>query len=277
MPVLLVVLATFFWGFGFIATIWGLEQFDAMSLTFLRCALAALVMAPLARGGFNRREFLSALPAGAFLGFGLILQTLGLYETTATKSGFLTTLYVLVVPLVEWAVFRRRIGAGVLVGAALASLGTLLLASPGLDSFSKGDLLTVACAVVFAFQIVAITQAQPRIKSVWAFSFWQAAIAALATLPFLSKFPPLGAITGLTWFGIAWIAVMSSVLAFSFQVRAQAVLSASVSATLFLLEGPFAALFGWWIFNDRLEAIQWAGAALVVVAAVIAVRSTARG
>lgn len=271
MSILLIVSASFFWGFGFVATIWGLVDFDVMTLTFLRLGIAAVIMLPLAWRFLAWRDARVAIIAGLCLGAGLLLQTVGLKETTATKSGFLTTLYVLIVPLIERVWVGRKIRANVIWAAAFAFFGTALLSSPGLEPISRGDWFTIACAVVFAFQIAAVTQAQPRIRSVWGFSFWQTAIATLTTLPFVSVWPERP-VSAPAWWGLAWIAVLSSVLAFSFQVRAQKTLSASVAATLCLLEGPFAALFGWWLLGDSMSGIQWVGAGIVVGAAVLATR-----
>lgn len=274
MPILLTILATLFWGFGFIASVWGLVDFDAMALTFFRLAIAAVIMLPLARRSFNWREIRTAIPAGLFLGLGLILQTEGLKTTSASKSGFLTTLYVLIVPLIEWQLLHKPIRRTVIVGAMLAFVGTAMLASPGLgeglQSISRGDWLTIGCAVVFAGQIAAVSHAQPRITSAWSFSFWQTTIGALATLPFVHTWPTH--VSPKAAWGLGWLGVFSSVLAFSFQIKAQRHLSASLSATLYLLEGPFAALFGWWLLGDSLNALQWTGAGIVIAAAVLATR-----
>src|SRR3954470_15370964 len=99
------------------------------------------------------------LACGALLGFGFLLQTEGLQRTTASRSGFLTGMLVVLTPLLEFAIFRKRPALPALLGVLLAFVGMTALSAPWSDASQAtalGDGLTLACALVFAAQIVAL-------------------------------------------------------------------------------------------------------------------------
>jgi drug/metabolite transporter (DMT)-like permease len=103
--------ASALWGFGFIATVWALQSYSPLWITALRFSLAfAIGLIPIvltgARREFNRANFKLAFQPGILIALTLIAQTWGLQYTTATKSAFLTVLYVLIVPAIE-SVFRK--------------------------------------------------------------------------------------------------------------------------------------------------------------------------
>src|SRR4051812_17454384 len=102
---------------------------------------------------------------GALLGFGFLLQTEGLQRTTASRSGFLTGMLVVLTPLLEFFFFRKKPAAPALLGVLLAFAGMTLLSAPWSSEGAAtllGDWLTVACALVFAGHIVALGRVAPR-------------------------------------------------------------------------------------------------------------------
>src|SRR5689334_1843453 len=127
------VLAAGIWGFGFIATRWALHDIGPLWLSALRFLLAAAISLPAMsampslRPTLTRSQMKLAIGPGLFLGASLILQTVGLVYTTATNSGFITTLYVLFVPVLGWMFLRQRVRRvhGLLVAIALT--GTALI------------------------------------------------------------------------------------------------------------------------------------------------------
>ncbi len=227
---------------------------------------------PQARSGDLR---LSALP-GLFLASVLILQTAGLRYTTVTNSGFITTLYVVFVPLTEWIVFGRKISArffGILV---VSLLGAMLMSgfSPLGGKINIGDALTLACAIISGFHIVTVSRIAKKIHSPFAFNVFQSLWAGVFSLtfaifldshfqwPFESK-----AAIGLLFLGLA-----STLFAFYLQVRVQRVLPAALTSVFFLLESPFAAAFAYFLFHETLSSLQWAGAALILLSTIFAAR-----
>lgn len=280
LAILELFVAASLWGFGFIAAIWAMQRLSPFELTFLRFFLASLLAVPwlLTRSGRSKLRAVASLsfvPGVLFAGT-LIVQTWGLQYTTATKSGFITTLYVVFVPLLESLLGRRALGAGLWGCVALAFLGTGMIVNVGLNALNIGDALTFVCALFATGQIYVMGQVSPRVRTPFLFNSMQAFWAAVLCSPFafqvdfwtrLSEFA--------TWpitarLGVLSLAFGSTVIAFSLQVRAQARLSATVSSLLFLLESPFAMVFAIYFLAERLGPLELSGAVIIFIAAVLA-------
>lgn len=272
------ILAATFWGFGFIATVWALKVMDAFELTFVRFALAVVVCIPLVVRGLKRKLALNYLkwslwPA-LFLFGTLVFQTWGLHYTTATKSGFITTLYVVFVPLLEAFHAKRQIALGLWLCVGGALFGTALIVNVGLDSVNFGDLMTFVCALFATLQIYYMGLISPKIERPFTFNAFQAAWCLLFSLPFLFHDQlPAKLLEARSWEwtalgGVLSLAIGSTVLAFFLQVKAQASLSPTVSSLLCLLESPFAMLFAMALLQESLGNLESAGAALIFASAV---------
>lgn len=278
------LLATTIWGFGFTASIWALTAFDSISISVIRFGTAfafgllALSTRKTFRSEINFTNLKKSLLPGLFLGATLCLQTWGLEFTTATNSGFITTLYVVIVPIIEGLVYRKRLSRLHSLWVFLALIGTSLMIQLHFDSFNKGDLLTLLCAFTAAFQILAVGHISKTIKSAFAFNTFQSLWAALASLLFwpfygrvLFQAPSVQAAIGL--FSLVFL---STLLAFFLQIKAQKILSPSISAIIFLLESPFAAAFAIFFLHERLTLWQTAGGVLIFVAAFQATKGDAK-
>ncbi len=280
------VVAASFWGFGFIATVWALEVLEPGEVTFMRFFLAGCVGLPFILGKDVRRAFklnlrMSFIPA-LLLTSTLLFQTWGLRYTTATKSGFITTLYVVMVPMIEALLTRKRIAPILWLCVAVALLGTGLIVNIGAGELNQGDFLTFICAILAAGQIYWIGGLTHRIRFPFAFNILQAVWAMVLCIP-LVHFAGLSAkLTQVNhWsihsiLGLLSLAVGSTVIAFYLQVRAQANLSRTVSSLLFLLESPFAMFFSVLLLNEKLSGLQLIGALLIFISAFSATISEAR-
>lgn len=221
-------------------------------------------------------DLLRALPAGFLLAAMLLPQTIGLQSTSAAKSGFLTTLYVLIVPLLSQLVLRHRVPAMVYAYVAVALAGTaLLMGLQNAEPLNPGDLWTLVCAVGAAFHILYVGVVADRIRDGFRFNTLQSFFCLLFTLPVLLWQERVQLLTTdtLAWAGLIALAVGSSVIAFTIQVRAQKVLSPTTASMLFLLESPFALVFGLAILGETLNLTQTLGAGLILVAAALTLRS----
>ena len=140
------------WGLTFPVIKGALADASPLAFVALRFGLAALVLAPLLGGPLRlsgRRATAAGLLLGALFAAGFALQTMGLRTTTASKSAFLTSTNVLVVPLLSWLMERRRPPAAGILGSGLAAAGIALLTGTENMRLGMGDLLTLGCAVVF--------------------------------------------------------------------------------------------------------------------------------
>ncbi|NJL24416.1 MAG: DMT family transporter [Calothrix sp. SM1_5_4] len=280
------LLASGFWGFGFIAAVWALARVNAFELTFLRFVLAALLLLPVAF--INPESIRASLrmsfwPAVLLTGT-LIFQTWGLQYTTATKSGFITTLYVVFVPLLESFIEKKRLPGAIWICVALSFVGTGFIVNAGFGTINVGDLLTLVCALLATGQIYWLG----RVQSAGALSFRvQSRANALGgrTVRASGDRLRLGLQAGANRFvaadGLFWafcfLTYGSTVLAFFLQVRAQAHLTPTVSSLLFLLESPFAMVFAILLLGEGLGPLETMGATLIFISAVMASLLEARG
>ena len=263
------------WGFGFVATVWALRAFnpaEVLTYRFIAAVLFGELIYLIARGPRFRElkeDLKLALPAGFFLATMLILQTVGLQYTTATKSGFLTSLYVILVPLINTFIFKQKSSWQSYIWVVAALVGTYLLVGAGLGNWNVGDLWTLACSVLAAGHIIYIGKITGKIGNSFRFnnlqSFWALLIcgAYLLTTGFSET---TVVVPTLSWVGILILGMGSSVVAFYIQIRSQKVLSDSTASMIFLLESPFAALFGFWLLQEKLDLLQTLGAFLILAA-----------
>jgi drug/metabolite transporter (DMT)-like permease len=258
-------------------------------MTVVRFSIAAaLIILPcfwLKKAGFlgttAQTHFKSAALPGFFLAGVIVLQAAGLLHTTATNSGFITCLYILFVPLTEALFFKKRLhpAHGLLVAVAL--IGTAFICKLNLANLSasktlRGDVLTVIASLFATGQILAVGRASRKVTSVLAFNAYQSLWAALIALPFalalesgpLLAFERLASAGPLPLIGgMAYLIFGSTLIAFHLQVLGQKVLSPAVASMLFLLESPFAAFFAAVFLGERLDGMQWTGAALIFASA----------
>lgn len=286
------ILAGAFWGFGFVATVWGLQTMSPVQFLFLRFLLSfffagiiTIVVNFRTRAPQKKwpadllsdlvAEFRIGLPAGLLLGFLLLLQTLGLKSTSATESGFITTLYVIFVPLFQHFFFRRKQPLSVFVFAIFALIGVNFLAG-GLETLSPGHFLTLACAMIAAFHIIYVGHVSPNSRSPFQFNAIQSLFCMLMMATLLPFEPTsLHSIKNelLPWIGLLFTVFGSSLIAFTIQVRTQKVLSATTASMLFLLESPYAALFGALFLNERLSWVQMGGACIILISSFLTVKA----
>ncbi len=271
------IFAASLWGFGFIGTVWLLEVMSAFQLSFIRFALASTVALFFLLKSDLRENFLSnwrlSFWPGVFLTVTLYLQTWGLHYTTATKSGFITTLYVVFVPLLESFMHRRPLPLKLWLCVIASLAGTALIVNVGFESLNFGDVLTFLCALGAAVQIYWLGRVSPQVKRPFVFNINQSAWAALFCLPVIF-FEPLQNMTSpsawplTAWIGLGVLVIGSTVIAFFLQVRAQAHLSPTVSSLLFLLESPFALIFAAYFLGETMGLSESLGAVLIFCSAV---------
>jgi drug/metabolite transporter (DMT)-like permease len=271
------------WGssFAILRALLGNAAASPLLLVAVRMAIASLLLAAFMatsaagrsqlrgiRGGLLRDGAL----AGALLGVGFLLQTEGLQRTTASRSGFLTGTLVVLTPLIEFALFRRRPPPPALAGVLLAFVGMAFLSAPWSDASQAtalGDGLTLACAVVFAGQIVALGRIAPRHPVLPLVLVQLATTGALAALAgplveaqHFSAAPRL-------WLALVYLAVFATLLAFGVQTWAQRILPPVRIALISSLEPVFAALWAALLIGERLTGQELAGGALIVLGVVV--------
>jgi len=261
-----------------VTAVWGATFFmikDALVLVTpfwfmaLRFSLAALLLGPFALARPGRFSISSArwgLEVGVVLFLGYALQTVGLQFTSASRSGFITGLAVVFVPLGAAVLYRHRPPAATLAGVSLSVLGMALLSFGAGESLSiaSGDVLTLGCALAFTAQILAVGRYAPRVDPIQ-LTFTQVLVTAVLSLGMaaaLEIFPArhIGAVAP----AVGFTALFATVGAYYVQVRAQRFTTPTHTALIFALEPVFAAIFATTLGGERLAAHELAGCALIL-------------
>jgi len=282
-PSLLLLLTAVIWGAAFVAQSLGMDHVGPWTFGVARNLLGFLALLPVIAW---RRRFLGLRPAAGgaralvagSLACGLALfaasmaQQVGLQWTSAGLSGFLTAVYVLLVPLLGLFVGRpplRTTWVGVAI--ALAGLFLISVAPDASLAIGKGEALTLLCALLFAVQILFVDRFAPRVDPI-ALAAGEFLVSFLAGLPFLllpsesARLSAAALVAALP--AIAFAGFLSSGVAYTLQIVAQKRTRPAIASLLMSLEAVFAALFGWLFLRQALAPRQIAGCALVFAAVV---------
>ena len=263
------VAVTGVWGVTFVQVKDALELYPLFAFLAVRFAIATLTLAPVAAPRLRGVGWKAGVTLGLLLALGYALQTAGLERTTVSSAGFITGLYVVFTPLFAYSLFRIRVGRGVAAGVALALVGLGLLTGVGVGD-PVGDLLVLAGSAAYSLQIALMERYASRYDPV-AFTFVEmlAALAGFAAIAVaLGELElPRGATV---WAALLVTGVFASALAFLVQTWAQRQLSAARTALAFAMEPAWTAVFGYTLAGDRLGALGWTGAALIMAGIVVA-------
>ncbi|MFJ8139452.1 DMT family transporter [Streptomyces sp. NPDC096013] len=261
------LLVTAVWGATFLvvkdATV-GMPVFDFLTWRF---ALAAVVMAairPSVLRRIDRGTLARGAGAGFLLGMSYILQTLGLQHTSAAVSGFLTGLFVVITPLLAWALFRQHLSLTAWAAALTATAGLALITLSGV-SFGSGEALTLLCALFFALHLLALGRWSPG-RDAYALTVVQLTTASLMCLIGAAPHGVRPPHSGSTWMAVLVTAVLASAFAYMVQTWAQKHVTATQAAVVLTMEPVFAGLFAVVVGGERLTVSTLVGGALVVAA-----------
>lgn len=261
--VLFLLLVTAVWGWTFVLVKDAVSHYPTLTFLELRFALAFLVMVVLVRRLPSRRELGVGLLAGAVLAGGYLTQTVGLTMTSPGNSGLITGLFVVFTPLID-RVFGVPLRSWTVIAVLVALGGTVMLVG-GPGGFGLGDLLTVACAFLFALHIVLLSRWSPGLRSapLAMVQMGTGAVVFAAGGSTTLSFPSAS-----VWFAIVVTGLFASALAFYIQTWAQQHLSASRTALIMTTEPAWALAAAVILAGQRLGWLQAAGAALVLAAIV---------
>ena len=205
---------------------------------------------------------------GVFLTGGYIFQTLGLEETTASNTGFITGLFVVLTPVLGAVFLRQSLPPVAWAAAGVAALGLWLLSGAGTDFNFRGDGLVLVCSFSLAAHILATAGAVKR-YDVGALLAIQLGVVGFVSLAIGAGAGDLEAPEGATvWSALIVTALIASALGFFVQTFAQQHAPPARTALILAAEPAFAGLFGWLLNDDRLSATGWLGAALIMTAIV---------
>ena len=268
---LLLLIAAALWGGGNVAQKTVLEHLDPISAVGLRCAVGAIVIAPLALGALwqsSRECRASMFGVGALLAIAMLLQQSAYAGTSVSNASFLVSTATVMTPVAAWLLFGEKPSWVVWSSAAMTMAGVLLLVG-GLQAMQGGDLLSLLSAAVYAFWMIKLGQHMQRHGNALSLGLAQFLTVAVLTLPFgmaggnLTQEAIVAAAPELLIMG-----VFATAIAFGLQTLAQSRVSASHAAVMVSSEGVFGALSAALLLNEKLTPMALAGAALVLVAVI---------
>jgi drug/metabolite transporter (DMT)-like permease len=273
-------LITIFWGSAFAVLRLALEHRIVFYLNGMRLVFGASLLLPLAlwrKERLEKKHILPILITGAILFAAAALQMTGLAQTTAGNAGFITSLYVVMVPLILWLRWGERPSALLAVAVALAVLGGFLLSTGGRFQIIPGDLWVLASSVFWALHVVVIGRFAKRLPPL-SFASGQFFIAGVLNLlaGALMEHPAQADFLAILP-SVAYTGIFSIAVGFTMQVMAQKHTPAGDAALILSLESVFAAFFGWLLVGERLLPVQLAGCGLILVAVILAQAREFRG
>ena len=281
----MLMLTALIWGTAFVAQSVGMDYLGPCAFTatrnFIGCValLPVIALASRLRSGAQPEE---AAPApgkkalfgwgaacGLLLGGATLLQQAGMQTASAGKAGFLTALYIVIVPVLG-IFLGRRPGLKVWMGVVLALVGAYLLSVKGGAGIASGDLLVIASAVVFSLHILVIDSVPAGVDGVRlsCVQFLVAGAFALVLALFLESFTWRDILSA--WVPLLYTGVVSSGVGYTLQILGQRTVNPTVASLILSLESVFAALAGWAILGQALSLRELFGCALVFVAVILA-------
>jgi drug/metabolite transporter (DMT)-like permease len=270
----LLLVTAIIWGFAFVAQRVGMDHVGPFTYNGVRFALGGLSLVPLLIAGkappgplavpaSSRLFILGGGALGLVLYAAASLQQVALLYTTAGKAGFITGLYVVIVPFLGWF-WKQRPNPGTVTGAAFAAAGLYLLSVTGSLEMAFGDFLVLLSAFFWSAQVLMVAWLSPRVNPVQ-LAFYQFAVCSILCL-----------VTAFGFETVAWDRIYAAALpilyggvlsvgiAYTLQVVAQREAHPAHASIIMSLEAVFAALGGWMVLGETLTARGGVGCALML-------------
>lgn len=270
----LLVLGSFIWGTTFVAQSMGTNHLDAFSFNCIRNFIGVFALIPVLftqrlKNIFSKDLFLGGLICGTALCLASNFQQLGIEYSTVGKSAFITTLYIVLVPLLG-LFFKKKLSLQVWCGVLLAMIGLYLLCMKD-EAFvlTTGDIYLLLCAFFFTIQITAVDHYAPKVNCI-ALSMMQFFVTAILSGigMIFSGLPTMENIFG-ALFPLLYAGVLSSGIAYTFQIIGQKHLAPTVASLIMSLESVFATLAGWIVLHEVLSTKELIGCGLVFAAVIL--------
>ena len=285
---LLLLLTAFIWGVAFVAQSVGGEAVGCFTFNGVRSLIGAAVLIPviyfldaqkkkelgeekfLEQRGDKKTLLLGGICCGVMLCIASNFQQFGISFTTVGKAGFITAMYILIVPILG-LFMKKRVGAKVWLGVVLATVGLYMLCMTSESfSLSKGDFLVLICAGFFSLHILIIDYFSPKVDGVRmsCIQFFVCGVISTA-IAFVFENPSFSAIL-FGWLPILYAGVLSCGVAYTLQIVGQKNMDPTVASLILSLESVFSVLAGWVILHQTLSVRELFGCVLMFLAIILA-------
>ena len=271
---LLLLVVALIWGSAFVAQSHGMANLGPITFTGVRFLIGALVVAPLmwvewrhlrrVAKPLQRRDAFKIAGLGCLLLLGAALQQIGITATSVTNAGFLTALYVPLVPVLGWLLWRQLPHWSVWPGALACLGGAYLLSGASTLAISSGDWWVIASAMPWALHVLLIGRVADRMAAPFLVAGGQFVVCGVLALAWSLAYEPVNwASLQAAALPLGYAGILSVGVAFTAQVVAQRYAQAADAAIVLSAETLFAALFGFLLMGDRLDASGIAGCVLI--------------
>nr|WP_241635118.1 DMT family transporter [Fusobacterium gastrosuis] len=276
----LLLITAIIWGSAFVAQITGMDVLGPFTFSATRSLIATIFLGFLVmflKDEMNTKTsdlIKGGLACGVFIFIASSLQQFGLLFTTAGKASFITTLYILIVPILALLIMKNKISLATWIAIILGAIGLYLLAIPSGASFSinKGDFVVFIGAFFWAAHILVIDYFTKKVNPV-KLSFMQFAVmtilSAIVAMLFERETATLSNIM-FSWKSIAYAGFISSGIAYTLQMVGQKYTNPVLASLILSLESVFGALSGYLFLNEILSTKEFLGCVIVFVAIIIA-------
>lgn len=285
---MMLLLTALIWGVAFVAQSVGMDYVGPFTLNSVRNLIGSLVLAPVIflmdglkkKGGAGEEEaeprkgelrtlLLGGVCCGAILAVASSLQQFGLMFTTVGKAGFITAMYIVLVPILN-RFLGKKIRPLIVLCVAASVAGLYFLCMTQRLSLGIGDLYVLLCALVFSVHIIVIDYFSPRVDGVRMAAIQFLTAGILCAVPmFLFEHPKFSDILA-AWMPILYAGALSCGVAYTLQILGQKGADPTVASLLLSLESVFSALAGWVLLGQSLSVRELFGCALMFAAIVLA-------
>lgn len=282
--ILMLFTTSFIWGSSFVAQIFGMQYIGPFTFCAVRYLVSALVMVPVALAMDSWRgedmevhalyaRWRSCLKSGVICGWALFfatgLQQIGLLFTGAGKTAFITTLYIIIVPI--YGIFAgKKLSKTMVIAVAMCLVGLYLLTIKGDFSIGPGDAFVLAGAFFWAAHIVVSAKFVRGLDAVKLSTIQFATVAVISSIPmFALEMPKVQALIW-SWLPIFYASVISTGIAYTFQMAAQRYVPPVAASLVLSTEALFAAIFGFIMLGERFTAPEAIGATILLAGTLIA-------
>ena len=275
---MLLLLAATIWGVAFVAQSVGMEYVGPFTFLASRSVLGTLVLLPYILMKEKKQKekketgkmlMIGGICCGTLLFLASILQQIGILYTTVGKSGFITAMYIIIVPLLG-IFLKKKMGIKIWAGVILAVIGLYFLCMvPGAVTIQKGDILTFFCAIAFSFHILTVDYFAPKIDGVKlsCIQFLTCAIWSSAGMLLFEK-PSIERIL-MAWLPILYAGALSSGVAYTLQIIGQRGLNPTVASLIMSMESVISVIAGWAILGQSLSVREFLGCTLMFGAIIL--------
>lgn len=283
----LLFLAAIIWGVAFVAQSVGMDYVEPFTFNAVRCTIGGIVLIPCigvltiwkrkksskTNDKINENNTKDLLIGGIACGILLFIssnfQQFGIQYTTAGKAGFITALYIIIVPILG-IFLHRKSSIKLWIGVVVALFGLYLLCIKEDFSLGKGDGLVLVCAVTFSFHIMVVDYFSPKVDGIKmsCIQFFICGILSSVCM-FLFETPQISQIFS-AWLPILYAGVMSCGIAYTLQIIAQEGMNPTVASLILSMEAVVSVLAGWILLHEKLSAREMTGCVFMFAAIILA-------